>query len=153
MPDEKYGFIPSHGNFEGARSFGEQVKHVACAQYAFFNEIEGQRPPELCEKGGPSKAWTKIELVKYLRESFDYGNRVLATVNAQNALDRVEGRYAAPNSKLGVATAAVWHIADHYGQLAVYAKIWAEGEIVGPLVLLFPIACVQNHSLSCPSIL
>lgn len=123
MPAEKYDFIPKLGNFEGVRSFGEQVKHVACAQFAFFNEIEGKTPPEACEKGGPSKARTKAELVRYLKKSFDYGNKVLTTVNEKNALDRVEGRYAAPNSKLGVATAAVWHISDHYGQLVVYMRL------------------------------
>ena len=123
MPEDKYSFIPAAGNFKDARSFGEQVKHVACANYAFFNEIEGKTPPELCEKGGPFKAKTKAELVKYLRDSFDYGNGVLATINAQNALDRVNGRYAAPNTKLGVAVAAVWHIADHYGQLAEYLRM------------------------------
>src|SRR5215469_7401924 len=52
MPEEKYGFIPTNGKFEDARSFGEQVKHVACAQFAFFNEFEGKKPPDDCEKGG-----------------------------------------------------------------------------------------------------
>ncbi len=32
MPEAKYSFIPSGGNFEGVRSFAEQVKHVACAR-------------------------------------------------------------------------------------------------------------------------
>ena len=32
------------GNFEGVRSFAEQVKFVACANYGFFNEIEGKTP-------------------------------------------------------------------------------------------------------------
>jgi hypothetical protein len=42
MPEDKYSYIPTQGNFDGVRSFGEQVKHVACAQFAFFNEIEGR---------------------------------------------------------------------------------------------------------------
>src|SRR5271155_78563 len=67
MPEDKYGFIPTAGSFSDARSFGEQVKHVACAQFAFFNEIEGKTPPESCERGGPSKASTKAELIQYLR--------------------------------------------------------------------------------------
>jgi hypothetical protein len=123
MPEDKYSFIPSGGNFEGVRSFAEQVKHVACANFGFFNEIEGKTPPEHCEKGGPSKAATKAELVKYLRDSFDYGNLILATINAKNSLDRVEGPYAGPNTKLGIAVAAVWHIADHYGQLVPYVRM------------------------------
>jgi uncharacterized damage-inducible protein DinB len=123
MPENKYLFIPSAGNFEGARSFAEQVKHVACANFAFFNEIEGKTPPELCEKGGPNPAKSKAELVKYLKDSFEYGDRVLATINAQNALDRVEGRYGGPNTKLGIAVTAVWHVADHYGQIVEYLRM------------------------------
>src|SRR6202140_1257672 len=32
MPEDKYSFMPVVGKFDGVRSFGEQVKHVACAQ-------------------------------------------------------------------------------------------------------------------------
>ena len=123
MPESKYSFIPTVGAFKDARSFGEQVKHVACANIAFFNEVEGKTPPAHCERGGPSPAKTKAELIQYLHDSFDYGNRVLATINAQNALDRVEGPYAGPNTKLGMAVAAVWHVTDHYGQLVEYLRM------------------------------
>jgi hypothetical protein len=119
MPEDKYFYISAGGNFDGIRSFGEQVKHVACAQFAFFNEFEGKKPPEDCEKGGHDPAKTKAELIKYLRDSFDYSNRVLATLTANNALDRVEGRYAGPNTKLGISVIAVWHITDH----------WREGSV------------------------
>ena len=123
MPEEKYSYIPTAGKFDDARSFGEQVKHVACAQFAFFNEFEGKKPPDDCEKGGHDPAKTKAELIKYLKDSFDYGNGVLATLTATNALDRVEGRYAGPSTKLGISVVAVWHITDHYGQLVEYLRL------------------------------
>jgi uncharacterized damage-inducible protein DinB len=123
MPDNKYLFVPTAGKFDGVRSFAEQVKHVACAQFAFFNEFEGKTPPDACEKGGHDAAKTKAELIKYLKDSFDYSNRVLAKLTAQNALDRVEGRYAGPNTKLGIAVVAVWHITDHYGQIVEYLRM------------------------------
>jgi len=123
MPEEKYSFVPTAGNFDGVRSFAEQVKHVACAQFAFFNEFEGKQPPADCEKGGHDAAKTKAELIKYLKDSFDYSNRVLTTLTAKNALDRVEGRYAGPNTKLGISVASVWHITDHYGQLVEYLRM------------------------------
>jgi hypothetical protein len=125
MPAEKYSYIPSApgGKFNGVRSFAEQVKHVACANFAFFNEIEGKTPPDSCEKGGPAPATTKAELLKYLHDSFDYANRVLATINEKNAMDRVEGRYGGPNTKLGMAVIAVWHVADHYGQIVYYLRL------------------------------
>jgi uncharacterized damage-inducible protein DinB len=123
MPEDKYSYVPTVGNFDGVRSFGEQVKHVACAQFAFFNEFEGKKPPDDCEKGGHDPARTKAELIKYLKDSFDYSNLVLATLTAKNALDRIEGRYGGPNTKLGISVIAVWHITDHYGQLVEYLRL------------------------------
>jgi uncharacterized damage-inducible protein DinB len=123
MPEDKYSFIPTAGKFDDVRSFGEQVKHVACAQFAFFNEFEGKEPPKDCEKGGHGPAKTKGELVKYLKDSFDYSNHVLATLTSKNALERIEGPYAGPNTKLGISVVAVWHITDHYGQLVEYLRM------------------------------
>ncbi len=123
MPEDKYSYIPAVGKFDGVRSFGEQAKHVACAQFAFFNEFEGKKLPDDCEKGGHDPAKSKAELIKYLKDSFDYSNRVLTTLTANNALDRVEGRYAGPNTKLGISVVAVWHITDHYGQLVEYLRL------------------------------
>jgi hypothetical protein len=51
MPEDKYSFVPTNGNFQGVRSFGEQIKHIACAQFAFFNEFEGPRPSGYLAEG------------------------------------------------------------------------------------------------------
>lgn len=123
MPEDKYGFVPTAGNFQGVRSFAEQVKHVACANFAFFNQIEGKKPPEHCEKGGPNPVKTKAELIQYLKDSNDYANRVLKTVNAGNMMQRVDGPYAGPNTRLGMTVTAVWHITDHYGQIVEYLRM------------------------------
>ena len=136
MPESKYSYVPTGGSFQGVRSFADQVKHVACAHFAFFNEIEGKAPPEHCEKGGPSTAKTKAELLRYLRDSFDYGNRVLATINADNVMMRVEGPYAGPNTRLGMTVTAVWHLADHFGQLVEYARM---NGIVPPQTQQYPL--------------
>jgi DinB family protein len=137
MPEAKYSFVPANGNFKDARTFAEQVKHVACAQFAFFNQIEGKVPPEHCEKGGPSKATSKADLIKYLRDSFSYGNKVLAAMNAKNALDRVDGPYAGPNTRLGMTITAVWHISVHYGQIAEYLRM---NDIIPPPTQKYPLA-------------
>ncbi len=159
MPEDKYSYIPTVGKFDDVRSFGEQVKHVACAQFAFFNEFEGKKPPDDCERGGHDPAKTKAELIKYLKDSFDYSNRVLARLTANNALDRVEGRYAGPNTKLAISVIAVWHITDHYGQLVELpalerycptddGEIRAEGSVTaGRWRSDFPIP-VRCHSLT-----
>lgn len=123
MPEDKYNFVPTSGKFDDARTFAEQVKHVACAQFAFFNEFEGKKPPDDCEKGGHDPAKTKAELIKYLKDSFDYSNHAIAGLTAKNALDRIEGRYAGPNTKLGISVTSVWHVTDHYGQLVEYLRM------------------------------
>lgn len=33
MPEDKYGFAPSNGEFKGVRTFAQQVKHVATVNY------------------------------------------------------------------------------------------------------------------------
>jgi len=35
MPEDKYSFAPTNGEFKGVRTFAEQVKHVAAVNYAF----------------------------------------------------------------------------------------------------------------------
>ena len=123
MPVDKYAFKPTDGMFADVRSFGEQVKHVACSNFAMFNEIEKKEPPPGCGGGGPDPATTKAEMMAYLRDSFAYANRVLRTMTAANALEPAGGVYGGMSTRLGVTALAIWHISDHYGQLVVYLRM------------------------------
>jgi hypothetical protein len=137
MPEKLYTFAPPGPGFDGVRTFAEQIKHVACGQFAFFNEIEHKTPPEHCEKGGPAKASTKSELLQYLRDSFEYGSKVLAAMTDASAQEKVNGQYWGNNSSLTVAIAAAWHIADHYGQIVPYLRL---NSIVPPQTQRYPVA-------------
>jgi hypothetical protein len=132
MPEDKYGFRPSESNFKNEtpgygpaqlRTFAEQVKHVACANFGFAAELDGIKPPDACDKVGPSPAKSKRELLIYLRDSFAAVNKSLAAINTKNMLDPIEGPYAGPNTRLGLATTIIWHAADHYGQMALYLRL------------------------------
>lgn len=123
MPAEQYGFKPTNGEFTGARTFAEQIKHVACSNFAFFSEIEKKEPPPSCATGGPSPAKTKAEITAYLRESFGYAQRVLRTITAANALEAAGGPYGGESTRIGLAILAVWHASDHYGQLVLYLRM------------------------------
>ena len=123
MPEEKWTFAPKDGAFTGARTFAQQVKHVACANYAFFQEIEKKAPPDACETGGPDPAKTKAELMAYLRNSFAYGTEVMNKMTPENALEYAGGRYGGDSTRLGLTTLAVWHASDHYGQLVIYLRM------------------------------
>jgi len=132
MPEEKWDFRPAAGMFKNerpefgpaeVRTFAEQVKHVACSNFAFAAELEGTKPPDACDKGGPSPAKTRKELLVYLRDSFTALNKSLAAITQKNMFDPIEGPYAAPNTRLGLAEICVWHAADHYGQMTIYLRL------------------------------
>jgi len=39
MPEERWSFKPTQGEFKDVRTFGEQVKHVACANEAWAKQM------------------------------------------------------------------------------------------------------------------
>jgi len=132
MPEELYSYRPAEGKFKSekpefgsaeVRTFAEQVKHVACANFAFAAEFARQKPPEACDKGGPDPAKTKRELLIYLRNSLMAIDKSLGAITSQNQFDPIEGPYAGPNTRLGLAAVVIWHNADHYGQMTIYLRL------------------------------
>ncbi len=131
MPADKWSYRPAQGLFKyekpafgpaEVRTFAEQVKHVACSNFAFAAELDGITPPEACDKGGPSPAKTRAELLVYLRESFAALKKSLAAITSKNMYDPIEGPYAGPNTRLGLAAVCIWHAAEHYGQMIIYLR-------------------------------
>jgi hypothetical protein len=138
MPEAKWSYRPAQGLFKNekpefgpaeVRTFAKQVKHVACSNFAFAAELDGTKPPAACDKGGPSPAKTRVELLTYLRDSFTALKKSMAAITSKNMYDPIEGPYAAPNTRLGLGVVSVWHVADHYGQLVIYLR---ENGIVPP---------------------
>jgi len=132
MPENLYAYRPAEGKFKSEkpafgpsemRTFAEQVKHVACANFAFAAEFDGQQPPAVCDKGGPDPAKTKRELLIYLRNSFAAISKSFQAIKPENQFDSIEGPYAGPNTRLGLAGVVIWHNADHYGQMVVYLRL------------------------------
>ena len=132
MPADKWGYRPAPGLFKEerpafgpaqVRTFAEQVKHVACSNFAFAAELDGATPPEACYKGGPSPAKTRADLLAYLRDSFTALKKSLSAITAKNMYDPIEGPYAGPNTRLGLAEVCIWHAADHYGQMTIYLRL------------------------------
>src|SRR5436309_3345649 len=85
MPEEKYGFAPTAGKFEGVRTFGEQVKHLAAANYILASAVLGEKPPHQ-EHGETAAASirTKAEIMEYLKGSFAYLHRASGAINEEN---------------------------------------------------------------------
>lgn len=124
MPEDKYSFAPSSGEFKGVRTFAEQVKHVAATNYVFGASILGEKPPiELGGENGPDSVKSKAEIMKFLKDSFDYLHKALATVTAKNELDQIDSPFGRKVARLSLASFATTHPFDHYGQMVEYLRM------------------------------
>jgi hypothetical protein len=45
MPEDKWSFKPTQGEFKDVRTFGEQVKHVSCANEAWAKQMGAKNHP------------------------------------------------------------------------------------------------------------
>src|SRR5215472_1541893 len=81
MPEDKYGFTPTGGDFKDVRPFGAEVKHMATANYALGAAILGEKPPINLEgANGPAGIKSKAEIMKYLNDSFAYAHKALNSI-------------------------------------------------------------------------
>src|ERR1019366_7352508 len=111
MPEDKYSFAPTNGEFKGVRTFGQQVKHVAAVNYLVAAAILGEKPPvELGGENGPDSIKSKADIVKFAKDSFAYAHKAVATVNAENAVGQISSPFGQGKvSRLGMTTVFAWH--------------------------------------------
>jgi uncharacterized damage-inducible protein DinB len=125
MPEDKFGFAPTNGEFKGVRTFAQQIKHVAAVNYEIGAAILEQKPPvDINEESGPASIASKSDILKYLKESFAYVHKAIATVNEKNVVETVKSPFGEGSvSRMGLATSIAWHGYDHYGQMVVYLRM------------------------------
>jgi uncharacterized damage-inducible protein DinB len=128
MPEDKYNFSPESLNiagsdYKGVRTFALEVRHIATANYAFWSALTGDpMPAGITGPNGPEALKTKAEIVKFLKDSYALGHKAAATLTNDNMLEVV----AFPMGKaprLYLATNAVAHANDHYGQMIEYLRM------------------------------
>ncbi|HZQ23915.1 MAG TPA: DinB family protein [Terriglobales bacterium] len=125
MPEDKYSFAPSTGEFKGVRTFAQQIKHVAAVNYEVAAAILGEKPPvDINDEAGPESVKTKAEVMTFLKDSFAYVHKAVATINETNAVDSVRSPFGEGTvSRLGMAVLIPAHCFDHYGQMVVYLRM------------------------------
>jgi uncharacterized damage-inducible protein DinB len=125
MPEEKYAFVPSNGEFKGVRTFAEQVKHVAAVNYMVGAAILEEKPPvELGGENGPDAIKNKADIVKFLKDSFVYVHNALTSVNESNLLKPIKSPFGdGKTNRLALSTLIAAHCFDHYGQMVVYLRM------------------------------
>ncbi len=124
MPDDKFDYAPTSGEFKGVRTFAQQVKHVAAVNYILGAGILGEKPPaESGGESGPASVTTKADIVKYLKASFEYAHKAIATINDKNMLEPMKSPFGdGTMPKMAMAGIITSHGFDHYGQMVVYLR-------------------------------
>jgi len=126
MPEDKYNFSPENLNipgadYKGVRTFAVQVKHVAASNYFLFSSITGDQIPDDYKGGnGPTDIKTKADIVKFVKDSFAMGHKAAAMLTNENMLQTAEH---SKSPRLHLATFAVAHAFDHYGQMVEYLRM------------------------------
>ena len=118
MPEEKYGFVPSQGEFTKVRPFGEQVKHVAEANWYFFGGAGMTEADEKAKSEAIGKLTKKAEILQALKDSFAQAHTLVDGMTAENAFQATGHGTRAGMTSFGLA-----HMMDHYGQLVVYLRM------------------------------
>jgi uncharacterized damage-inducible protein DinB len=123
MPEDKYNYAPTNGEFKGVRTFAVQVKHVATVNSIFWSTSLNEKSPIEMDKSlnGPESIKTKGEIVQLLKDSFALGHRAAKSLTADNMLEQ---RQLGPRTmtRLFMVTYAVAHGFDHYGQAVEYLR-------------------------------
>ena len=128
MPEDKFDFSPEKLNlpgsdYKGVRTFGEQLKHIAASNYLIWSPT-GEKPPDTVNDGkGPDNMKAKADIIKYLKDSFAFGHKSVATLNSSNLVQSITSSSGRPTTRLFLATFAAAHCFDHYGQMIEYLRM------------------------------
>ena len=117
MPDDKFNFSPTTGEFKGVRSFGAQIKHVAEANYYFFGGNMSEADMK-AKSDSIEKLTSKADIIQALKDSFAQAHKFVDGITPENAFVTTEHGTRGGMSSFGMA-----HLMDHYGQMVVYLRM------------------------------
>ena len=113
MPEDKYDFRPT----PSVRTFRDNVIHLVAENYLFFGRVAGEN------LGNPAENLKgRDELLKALRESYDYGAKVWAGLTEEKALEMIEVR-GQKVQRWSAILGAIQDNMNHYGNLVVYIRL------------------------------
>jgi hypothetical protein len=98
---------------------------VAAVNYIFGAAILSEKVPvDVGDESGPAAMKDKAEIVGYLRDSFAYVHKAIATINEKNLVEPVKSPFGEGSvTRLGLATSVGAHCLDHYGQMVEYLRM------------------------------
>ena len=128
MPADKYNFAPSNpdvfkpgspAQFATVRTFGQQITHVIGESYRNLAPF-GVKPDPAVDLKALDTMTDKDAILKALQASFDYQNKVIGTLTADNALAATGPR---GSSLVSMIISALNDDGDHYGQMVEYLRM------------------------------
>jgi len=125
MPDDKFNFAPTQGEFKGVRTFAQQIKHIAAVNYMLGAGILGEKPPiDLKGENGPDSITSKADVVKFLKDSFTYAHKAANSVTDANVLEMIQSPFGSnKTTRLTLTIILLAHPFDHYGQMVEYLRM------------------------------
>jgi uncharacterized damage-inducible protein DinB len=128
MPENKFDFTPEKvslkdSDFQGVRTFAAQVRHVAADNFAIWAPLTGRPEPAGTDApNGPASMTSRDDILRFLKESFQFAHKAAGQLTSQNALETVEFR-GRPVTRISIVSLALTHPMDHYGQMVVYLRM------------------------------
>jgi uncharacterized damage-inducible protein DinB len=116
MPAESYDFQP----MEDERAFHEQLTHMCANMIWLSTSYLGGEGLASADTDEPPTS--KEEVIKLLRESFEYTAKTIAAFDIEEMDEEIEF-FAGPMSKRKVFFLIVDHLTHHRGQLVVYLRL------------------------------
>jgi hypothetical protein len=127
MPADRYGFAPTDGEFKGVRTFGQQVKHLAAANFISAAAALGEEPPaDAGDETGPEAVRTKAEILEYLNASFAQLGKAIDAIGAKEPAVRpspISPLKSTEVTRIALVVESLGHAFDHYGQMVEYLRM------------------------------
>ena len=105
------------------RSFRELIIHISGEGYNFLRplgSVPGVTPPTNAEL---NTLKTKAELMKALRDSYDWQGKIIDSLTEASATEMVAGRGGAMAPKWNAIVSLIVDNMDHYGNLVTYVRL------------------------------
>ena len=117
VPEDLYDFRPT----PEVRSFRELFAHLIDENFRFMGQAAGETPP--MEKSAIEQLKSRDEILKALKDSYDYGAKVWMGMTEQKAMEMIPGRGGQEQLRWAPILVQIMDNMDHYGNLVVYVRL------------------------------
>ena len=116
VPEDKYDFKPT----PAVRTAREILIHLIGENYTFFSRVSGDTLPS---NSRFDSLKSRAEILKALRDSYEYGAQVWVGLTEAKAQEMVAGRGGQQVQRWSAILGVIQDNMNHYGNLVVYLRL------------------------------